>query len=96
MSATKILVTGGSGSIGAALVKALLSQGHTVRVLDDNSRGAPRRLSEVQESVEFVAGDVRDAAMVRQAVRGIDEVHHLAFVNATSFLWRTRSGPRGR
>ena len=38
------LVTGGSGFIGAALVKKLLSDGHSVRVLDDHSRGAPRRL----------------------------------------------------
>ena len=65
---TRILVTGGSGFIGSALVKALVKDGHAVRVLDDNSRGAPRRLAEVQNDVEFIAGDIRDAAAV--ACRG--------------------------
>ena len=87
MSARRILVTGGSGFIGSALVKALLRQGEAVRVLDDNSRGALRRLSEVERDIEFVAGDIRDAAAVDAATRGIDEVHHLAFVNGTATFY---------
>src|SRR6187401_2381895 len=87
MSASRILVTGGSGFIGSALVKALLKDGNAVRVLDDNSRGAPRRLAEVQKDIEFIAGDIRDATVVRAAVRGVDEVHHLAFVNGTEFFY---------
>jgi nucleoside-diphosphate-sugar epimerase len=84
---SKILVTGGSGFIGSALVKALVRQGHSVRVLDDNSRGAPRRLTEVEGEIEFVPGDIRDGALVARAVRGMDEVHHLAFVNGTEFFY---------
>ena len=87
MSGRRILVTGGSGFIGSALVKALVKDGHAVRVLDDNSRGAPRRLAEVQKDIEFIAGDIRDAAAVQGAVRGVDEVHHLAFVNGTEFFY---------
>jgi nucleoside-diphosphate-sugar epimerase len=83
----RILVTGGSGFIGSALVKALLKDGHAVRVLDDNSRGAPRRLAGVEQHIEFIAGDIRDAAAVDGAVRGVDEVHHLAFVNGTEFFY---------
>jgi nucleoside-diphosphate-sugar epimerase len=83
----RILVTGGSGFIGSALVKALVRDGHAVRVLDDNSRGAPRRLAEVRSDVEFIAGDIRDAAAVHAAVRGVEEVHHLAFVNGTEFFY---------
>jgi nucleoside-diphosphate-sugar epimerase len=83
----RILVTGGSGFIGSALVAALVRAGETVRVLDDNSRGAPRRLAGVAKDIEFIAGDIRDAAAVHAAVRGMDEVHHLAFVNGTEFFY---------
>jgi nucleoside-diphosphate-sugar epimerase len=84
---SSILVTGGSGFIGAGLVKALVKDGHSVRVLDDNSRGAMRRLKEVAGDIEFMPGDVRDLAAVTRAVHGIDEVHHLAFVNGTEFFY---------
>src|SRR6516225_3016806 len=84
MSPRRILVTGGSGFLGSGLVKALVRQGEAVRVFDDNSRGALRRLREVERDIEFVSGDIRDAAAVDAAMRGIDEVHHLAFVNGTA------------
>jgi nucleoside-diphosphate-sugar epimerase len=87
VSARRILVTGGSGFIGSALVKALLRRGEAVRVFDDNSRGALRRLSEVERDIEFVAGDIRDAAAVDAATHDIDEVHHLAFVNGTATFY---------
>jgi nucleoside-diphosphate-sugar epimerase len=80
-------VTGGSGFIGSALVKALVAQGETVRVFDDHSRGARRRLGEVERDIELVQGDIRDADAVDAATRGIDEVHHLAFVNGTATFY---------
>ena len=85
---SKILVTGGSGFIGAGLVQALIEAGHRVRVLDDNSRGSPRRLATVAKDIEFVAGDIRDAGAVAGAAQGMDEVHHLAFVNGTEFFYQ--------
>src|SRR5262249_2256998 len=88
MSSHRILVTGGSGFIGAALTKALLQAGNRVRVLDDNSRGSPRRLAEAAGDIEFIVGDIRDAATVEKAARGVDEVHHLAFVNGTEFFYK--------
>ena len=87
MSAARILVTGGSGFIGAALVKALARRGETVRVLDNHSRGSPRRLREVERDVELVQGDIRDPAAVDAAMDGIEEVHHLAFVNGTATFY---------
>lgn len=85
--AKKYLVTGGSGFIGSALVKRLLKDGHSVRVLDDLSRGRPRRLEDVQDRVEFVRGDVREPEDVASAVKGMDSVLHLAFVNGTEFFY---------
>lgn len=84
---SSILVTGGSGFIGSALVKALVKDGHRVRVLDDNSRGAPRRLEDVANEIEFIGGDIRDAQAVTRATRSVDEVHHLAFVNGTEYFY---------
>src|SRR5471030_1078367 len=87
MSTARVLVTGGSGFIGSSLVKALLRAGCSVRVLDDNSRGSSRRLADVAKDIEFIAGDIRDAAAVDGAAKGMDEVHHLAFVNGTEFFY---------
>jgi nucleoside-diphosphate-sugar epimerase len=87
VSDSRVLVTGGSGFIGSALVKVLLQAGNRVRVLDDNSRGHPRRLKDVAKDIEFIAGDIRDADAVARAAQDVDEVHHLAFVNGTQFFY---------
>ena len=87
MNGRRILVTGGSGFIGSALVKALLRAGNRVRVLDDNSRGNARRLKEVAADIDFITGDIRDVEAVAAAAAGMDEVHHLAFVNGTEFFY---------
>lgn len=83
----KILVTGGSGFLGAALVKRLVSSGKSVVVLDDNSRGAVCRLAGVKQSVQMIEGDVRDAATVLKAAQECDAIFHLAFVNGTRFFY---------
>lgn len=82
------LVTGGTGFIGAALVRALVSRGDQVRSLDDGSRGAVRRLGDAAREVELVNGDIRDGAAVNGATRGIDRVIHLAYVNGTEHFYQ--------
>ena len=81
------LVTGGSGFLGAGLVRTLMAEGHSVRVLDDNSRGHPRRLVGLEDRVEMVVGDIRDPAVVREASAGCSVVWHLAYINGTRHFY---------
>ncbi|MGE3778850.1 MAG: NAD-dependent epimerase/dehydratase family protein, partial [Pirellulaceae bacterium] len=81
------LVTGGLGFLGAALSRALLSAGHRVRVLDNSFRGSIRRLGSSAPDVEVVCGDIRDLDVVTRAVRGVDAVCHLAYVNGTRHFY---------
>lgn len=81
------LVTGGAGFIGSSLVRRLLRDGHSVRILDNQSRGRACRLADVRDHVEFIAADVRDADAVRQAARGVDSLCHLASVNGTEWFY---------
>lgn len=83
----RYLVTGGSGFIGSAVVHHLVQEGHAVRVLDNHWRGRPRRLEAVCGAIDLHEGDIRDPDAVRVAVRGMDAVLHLAYVNGTEFFY---------
>ncbi len=85
--AKKFLVTGGLGFIGASLVSALHARRDTVRVLDNSSRGSREKLGE-GVSVEIIEGDIRDPLIVQRAVKGVDSVIHLAYVNGTEFFYK--------
>lgn len=82
-----MLVTGGTGFIGSALVRALIKDGKKVRILDNQSRGSMRRLESVRDEFEFIEGDIRDQKIVEKACRGIDVVVHLAYINGTEFFY---------
>jgi nucleoside-diphosphate-sugar epimerase len=81
------LVTGGAGFLGSALVRRLVGEGNRVRVFDNQSRGRVDRLASVANSIEYVSGDIRNPWEVGRAVKGIDSVCHLAFVNGTEFFY---------
>ena len=83
----RYLVTGGAGFIGSAIVRRLLVDGASVRVLDDYSRGSPRRLADLSKDIETVSGDIRNSAAVDKACAGVDSVIHLASVNGTEFFY---------
>ncbi len=84
----RTLVTGGLGFLGAALTRALAERGDTVRVFDNSSRGSAEKLGATAKDVEIIAGDIRDPAAVREAVRDCDRVLHLAFVNGTEYFYK--------
>ena len=75
-----VLVTGGAGFIGSHLVDALLALGYSVRVLDNLSMGKLTNLPLDNPQLQFIEGDVADAAVVAQAVAGCAAVAHLAAV----------------
>ena len=85
------LITGGTGFIGSALTRLLLERGFNVRVLDDNSRGNFRRLTDVMDSLDIREGDIRNADLVSKSLIGVDVVVHLAYINGTiNFYERPR------
>lgn len=77
----RVLVTGGAGFIGRAVVRELLNLGHEVRVLDsliEQVHGTLDGSAELGRDVDFHKGDVRDRAAVRKALDGVASVIHLA------------------
>lgn len=70
------LVTGGSGVLGQCVTTLLLRRGERVRVLDLVPPPVPA--GEGAGAIECVQGDMRDAALVARACRGVDVVYHLA------------------
>jgi dTDP-L-rhamnose 4-epimerase len=74
-----ILVTGGAGFVGSAIVDRLVAAGHDVRVLDalhpDAHRGAPDYLN---PRATYLFGDLADPDTADRAVRGVDAVSHQA------------------
>lgn len=74
----RVLVTGGAGFIGQHLCAALLARGDEVRVLDllDDTYDPARK--RVPAGAELQVGDCCDPGAVREALRGVDGVCHLA------------------
>jgi len=72
----RILVTGGTGFTGKALVQRLLEQGHQVVALDYKEGLKTQELRD--RGAEVILGSVTDKDVVRRAVRGVEVVHHVA------------------
>jgi len=82
MKLWNVLVTGGAGYVGSVLVPKLIAEGHKVTVLDlylygddlfDALKGNP--------NLRQVKGDLRDPAVVADALKGCDAVIHLACIS---------------
>ena len=75
----RVLVTGGAGFIGSAVVDLLVSRGHQVRVLDNLSPSAHAVVpAYLNPEAEYVWADVADADATARAVTGVDAVSHQA------------------
>jgi len=75
-----ILLTGGTGSVGQQLVRALLNGNPRALVLLDNNEGALYDLEQERKSkkVSFFVADIRDKERIDPLFEGVDYVFHLA------------------
>src|SRR5688572_16488346 len=80
-----ILITGGTGSLGKALTKRILTQWPKVKRLVIFSRDEQKQFQMAQEfpqdkfpNIRFFIGDVRDLERVKRAIKGVDYVIHAA------------------
>ena len=75
MGSSKTLVTGATGFVGAAVARALIARGERVVLLARQS--SPRANVEGLDA-EVVIGDLRDAASLAPALRGVEKLYHVA------------------
>jgi nucleoside-diphosphate-sugar epimerase len=80
----KVLVTGGAGFIGSHLVRGLLEDGHSVRVIDNLSTGQLWRLEPIMAAIDFLHADICDSTAVMGAVEGVEGVLHQAAMPSVS------------
>ena len=71
----RVLVTGGAGFIGSHIVEHFQG-GAEIRVLDNLRSGFRHNLAGLKH--EFIFGSILDRAVVREALKGVDYVFHLA------------------
>jgi dTDP-glucose 4,6-dehydratase len=93
LAGRRLLVTGADGFIGSHLVEQLVLAGHDVRAFVlYNSLGSwgwlDRLPEEVRGKIDVVAGDIRDAQCVTEAMKGCEVVFHLAALIAIPYSYR--------
>ena len=94
MRNSKVLITGADGFIGSHLSEALVEAGFDVRAFvcynSFNSYGWLDTVSkEIKNKIEFFPGDIRDPNGVREAMKEVDIVFHLAALIAIPFSYHS-------
>ena len=79
-SFSSVLVTGGAGFIGGHLVERVVAEGCKVRVVDDFSSGRQQNLENVLDRIELVRGDIRDATLMKSALKDVEVIFHQAAI----------------
>ena len=90
----KVLVTGADGFIGSHLVEKLIEDGNKVKAFVyynsfNNWGWLDTFPKEILNEIEIFAGDVRDPNGVRTAVKGVDEIYHLAALIAIPYSYHS-------
>lgn len=90
----KVLVTGADGFIGSHLTEQLVKEGYKVKAFtyynSFNNWGWLDTLpKDILDNIEIFSGDIRDPNGVRTAMKGMDEVFHLAALIAIPFSYHS-------
>ena len=72
----QVLVTGGSGFFGIPLIRGLLDEGYSVRVIDIEDLREPG----ISSGIDFIKGDIRNKETVHNACKGVDYLIHNAAI----------------
>lgn len=86
----KVLITGGTGFLGAYIIKELIGKGYLVRALRRSAKLPSYISAEVMNKVEWVDGDVLDVVGLEEAMNDIDTVIHSAAIVSFSKKNRKR------
>lgn len=73
-----ILVTGGCGYLGSAVVEELLKYGYKIRIVDLPKKHIPEEINRYNSKLEFIKGDITSDTVLQKALSGVDCVVHLA------------------
>jgi dihydroflavonol-4-reductase len=87
-SSSKILVTGGTGFLGAYIIKALIEKGYTVRAIRRSNKLPFYISTAILDKVEWMDGDILDVVSLEDAMEGMDTVIHSAAI--VSFVKKDR------
>lgn len=82
-----ILITGGAGFIGSHLTRKLVEMKNNVKVLDNGWRFGKRNLEDVLAKIEYIEADIRNYNKVKEAMKDVDTVYHLAAILGTSYFY---------
>lgn len=76
----RIFVTGGAGFIGSHLCERLISEGHTVTVIDDFSTGQAKNIAQLEgnEGFRLIEGSILDTQLLNSLISDSDYIFHLA------------------
>jgi len=74
----KVLVTGGTGFLGAYVLRTLVERGYPVRAIRRNDRQPAYISPSILEKVEWVSGDILDPLGLEEAMENVDAVVHAA------------------
>ncbi len=77
MNNKRVLVTGGTGFVGAYLLRYLLKAGYAVRATK-RATSSMDLVADIQDQLEWVEGDILDLAFIEEAMQDIQQVYHSA------------------